>query len=493
MQRAVPVRSEALADLSAEPAFEPWPQSQPRESSREVHDEVATAATTSRPRWWRDQLRRRLLLAADVLVATLVSLATAALAGAGAVWALAVVPCALLAAKLLGLYDADHRAIRHLTVDEFPALVAWGGTAATIAALLVPGHPGGSGFLVVFAAAVVGALAFRSVARWLWRRVTPPERTLVVGEGDLAEAIGRKIELFDDMHMQLRRVTSPQEHIAPTNGIERPGVDGGLDDIDRVVLAWSDARPALIERLLDQCRSREIKLSVVSPFRGRARPAPNLSLVADLPILEYATWDVPRSTTVLKRALDLVVSTTALILLAPLFLVLAIAIKLEDRGPVFFRQSRVGRDGRPFTMLKFRSMAVDAEARLGEVVDLGALDQPMFKLRRDPRVTRCGRLLRRFSLDELPQLVNVLRGDMSLVGPRPEEVQVVERYEPEHRFRLEMKPGVTGPMQVFGRGELTFQERLAVERDYFENISVLRDVHLLAQTMPAVVRGRGAF
>ena len=117
----------------------------------------------------------------------------------------------------------------------------------------------------------------------------------------------------------------------------------------------------------------------------------------------------------------------------------------------------------------------------------------MFKLRPDPRVTRVGRFLRRFSLDELPQLVNVIRGEMSMVGPRPEEVSVADRYQPEHRFRLMVKPGITGPMQVFGRGELTFEERLAVEIDYVENLSLTRDLWLLAQTIPAVVRGTGAF
>ena len=144
-------------------------------------------------------------------------------------------------------------------------------------------------------------------------------------------------------------------------------------------------------------------------------------------------------------------------------------------------------------MVKFRSMDVDAEERLSGLVDLEALPDPMFKLRPDPRITRVGRFLRRFSLDELPQLINVVRGDMSLVGPRPEEVLVADRYQAEHRFRLAVKPGITGPMQVFGRGELSFEERMAVEIDYVENISMTRDIWLLAQTVPAVVRGTGAF
>ena len=259
------------------------------------------------------------------------------------------------------------------------------------------------------------------------------------------------------------------------------------------MLAWSGADPAFVRRLLVNCRRHEIKLSVVSPFRGHARPARRLSQVADLPVLEYNTGDVPRSTAALKRGFDVVVAGAMLLVLAPVLAAVALAIKLDDRGPVLFRQLRAGRNGKPFTIIKFRSMDVDAEERLRGLVDLDALPAPIFKLRWDPRVTRVGRLLRRFSLDELPQLVNVIRGEMSLVGPRPEMVSLTDRYQPEHRFRLAVKPGITGPMQVFGRGELTFDERLAVEIDYVENLSLTRDLWLLVQTVPAVVRGTGAF
>jgi lipopolysaccharide/colanic/teichoic acid biosynthesis glycosyltransferase len=144
-------------------------------------------------------------------------------------------------------------------------------------------------------------------------------------------------------------------------------------------------------------------------------------------------------------------------------------------------------------MYKLRTMKVDAEAKLDELVDIGQLDEPAFKLRNDPRVTRVGALLRRFSIDEVPQLVNVLVGEMSIVGPRPEQVEVVERYTDAERVRLSVKPGVTGPMQVLGRGELTFSERLAVEIQYIENPSLGQDLRILIHTLPAVVRGTGAF
>jgi lipopolysaccharide/colanic/teichoic acid biosynthesis glycosyltransferase len=156
-------------------------------------------------------------------------------------------------------------------------------------------------------------------------------------------------------------------------------------------------------------------------------------------------------------------------------------------------QQRAGLDGKPFRMLKFRTMVDGAHERLAEVVQIDALPEPMFKIRNDPRVTRVGRILRRWSLDELPQLMNVLKGDMSLVGPRPEQLELVDRYREEHRFRLQARPGMTGPMQVFGRGDLDFDERLAVEREYIENLSLGRDFRILLMTLPTVLSGKGAF
>jgi lipopolysaccharide/colanic/teichoic acid biosynthesis glycosyltransferase len=160
---------------------------------------------------------------------------------------------------------------------------------------------------------------------------------------------------------------------------------------------------------------------------------------------------------------------------------------------VVFSQLRAGLNGRPFRMRKFRTMVADAEELLPAIVPFDELSEPVFKLQNDPRVTRVGRLLRRWSLDELPQLVNVLGGEMSLVGPRPEQVELVERYSPEQRQRLAVKPGVTGPMQVYGRGALGLEERMAVEHDYIANLSLGRDIRILAMTASAVFRGKGAF
>jgi lipopolysaccharide/colanic/teichoic acid biosynthesis glycosyltransferase len=169
------------------------------------------------------------------------------------------------------------------------------------------------------------------------------------------------------------------------------------------------------------------------------------------------------------------------------------AIKLDSPGPALFRQTRIGQGGRPFRIFKLRTMVADAEARLPELVDLAALTQPAFKLRADPRITRVGHFLRRWSLDELPQLLNVLAGEMSLVGPRPEEAALVARYTDAQRRRLAVKPGMTGPMQINGRGDLPFDQRLALELDYIEHYTVARDLVILLRTAPAVIRGAGAY
>ncbi len=195
----------------------------------------------------------------------------------------------------------------------------------------------------------------------------------------------------------------------------------------------------------------------------------------------------------LKRGMDLLGAGVGLVLGAPVVILAAVAIKLEDGGAAFFRQVRIGEGGEPFQVLKLRTMAPDAEARLPEVLGQNPLRGPAFKIPDDPRVTTVGRWLRRWSLDEIPQFWNVLAGEMSLVGPRPEEDWVVEQYNDEQRQRLVVKPGLTGPMQVSGRGSLDMDERLALELEYIRGYSLWRDVGILLRTIPAVLRAEGAF
>jgi len=182
-----------------------------------------------------------------------------------------------------------------------------------------------------------------------------------------------------------------------------------------------------------------------------------------------------------------------LLLLAPLFFGLALAVRLSSPGPVFHRQTRHGRHNRPFTMWKFRTMVADAEARREQLSTANESEGPMFKMRRDPRVTRVGHALRRTSLDELPQLLNVLRGDMSLVGPRPPLPDEVSRYDERELRRLAVRPGLTGLWQVSGRSDLSWQETVSLDLWYVDNWSVATDMGLLARTVRAVTDGRGAY
>jgi len=443
---------------------------------------------------WRDALLRRMLATADLLAVFAGSLSVGlAIEGrlSFVVWSAGFVPMWLVIAKVVGLYDRDQRSLRHLTVDEVPSILTWSliGTAGLALLLAVAPASDLSAGTAMRLAVVVGISAFllRAIARIVWRRMTPPDRVSIVGEGALVLAASRKLELFPDMHAVV--VDERSEVLLE----DLRGSPDYLRGVDRILLATSSLDEELIAELVAFCRRRQVKLSVVPPARGMFGTAVELNHVADLPVMEYNTWDVSRSTVFLKRLLDVTISSIVLVLLSPILLLISVLILLDGGRPVVFAQHRVGQNGKPFRMLKFRTMVQNAEALLPQLVAFDELSPPMFKLAPDPRVTHIGRVLRRTSLDELPQLVNVLRGDMSLVGPRPEQVELVERYAEQDRFRLIVKPGMTGPMQVYGRGNLTFEERLAVEREYVENISIGRDFRILAMTVAPVVSGRGAF
>jgi exopolysaccharide biosynthesis polyprenyl glycosylphosphotransferase len=441
---------------------------------------------------WRDALLRRLVAAADLAAATLALLVvTGSLAERDKLLRAAVfLPACLVIAKVSGLYDRDQRALRHLTVDEAPRLLfaAVGATFALATVLVLTRGPPlklGEGAML---ALVTASLAFllRAVARFVWRRATPPQRIAIVGDGPAGAAVRRKLELFDDIHAE---VVHTQPRLSTQ---ELRGDPAWFSDVERVIVVSSSVDDDVVRRLVAIGRRRRVKVSVVPSVAGMFGTAVTLNHVADLPVIEYHTWDVSRSTLFLKRCLDIVVSLTLLLLLLPLFAVTALLIKRGSPGPVLFRQQRAGLEGRPFWMLKFRTMVADAEELLPQLVSFEGLAEPVFKLENDPRTTPTGCWLRRWSVDELPQLLNVLRGEMSLVGPRPEQLELVALYSPEQRDRLRVKPGLTGPMQVYGRGRLSLAERLAVEREYIENLTIARDLRILTLTLPAVLDGRGA-
>jgi exopolysaccharide biosynthesis polyprenyl glycosylphosphotransferase len=465
----------------------------PHRDPRGTLDSAPRQDVRDRSPWWRDALLRRLLALADAGAALLVGLCYVfgPLGAPHAYWIGALIPAWVVLAKLHGLYDRDQRALRTLTVDELPRICLWGLSSTICMTMLISVVDTEalkvSTIVTTWIVACGSAFTLRSVMRSLWRLLTPPERALIVGCGPLAEAARRKLHLFPDIHIHVVDESVSVDARETLRKILKHR------QIERLILASEAIDEGLIADLLSECRKRRVKLSVVPPVRAMFGTAVQLDNVADLPFLQYNTWDVSRSTLLLKRAIDICVSLTALVLLAPVGALVAVAIRLDTGGPIIFAQRRAGHLGRPFRMFKFRTMIENAEELLVELVRFDELDEPVFKLRDDPRVTRVGRFLRRTSVDELPQLVNVLRGDMSLVGPRPEQVELVERYGLEERVRLAVRPGLTGPMQVSGRGELTMDERLAVEREYIENLALGRDLRILAMTMPAVLGARGAF
>lgn len=441
----------------------------------------------------RDSLLRRMLATGDVLAVLFGSLSLGFLGGSNVsalFWSIALIPVWLLLATILGLYERDQRSIRHLTVDETPLLAIWVLLVTTSVALFLYSATltqlslaDGARFVLVL---FVASVALRSLSRRLWRGVTPTERTVIIGSGHLASSTHAMMNLFPDVHIEV--VAFYPELEIQTEG---EGSDWWLS-IDRIIIA-KPVDESHMKAITALGRRRRIKVGIIPPDCSLSGTAVHLDRVPELSIVEYRAREVTRSTLLIKRAFDIVFGAFLLTLSAPFAALIALAIRLDSPGSPIYVQRRVGLKGRSFRMFKFRTMVRDAEQQLEKLVAIGSLPEPVFKLQDDPRVTRVGHLLRRWSLDELPQLINVAVGQMSLVGPRPEQVEIVERYTDAQRIRLQVRPGLTGPMQVYGRGDLNFEERLAVERDYIENLSLRRDLHILRRTVAAVIGGRGAF
>jgi exopolysaccharide biosynthesis polyprenyl glycosylphosphotransferase len=478
----------------------------PPKAAKSGRSRLVDSAEGSRQRG--AQLRR--LLATGDWLAMVASLcfATAATSSANVAtlfWAVLFSPVWVLVVKLHGLYDHDHRRIRHSTLDELPALVSASalGTLALdgLVALTPAGALTSSTAILVGVLVFAGSFTMRAAIRFSWQRMTGVAVGLVIGPSAVADRVARRIATHPEARLQLAGYLAPADAEAEAAAV-LPRL-GTVDDIARVaqeqgierviVTEQLDLGEAAAESLIEECKIAGLGLTFLPRHYGLLGPGIELNRLAELPVLDFRFSDPPRSTIAMKRTMDIVLSAFLLALLSPLLLAIAAAILLDTGRPVLFKQRRAGKDGRPFTMIKFRTMVADAEERLAGLVDLAKLEEPAFKIPDDPRVTRVGRFLRRTSLDELPQLANVLGGSMSLVGPRPEEEAVVALYDERQRARLGVKPGVTGPMQVYGRSDLTFEERLAMERDYLDNLSIITDLAILMRTPAAIVRGEGAY
>jgi exopolysaccharide biosynthesis polyprenyl glycosylphosphotransferase len=406
----------------------------------------------------------------------------------GITWAtLAVPPLFVLLCKTLGLYERDEHLIHKTTLDEMPALFG----IATLTALLLVFSDGlffTSGLsrgeaAVLWILLFVLLICMRSLARWTTTRVLPPERCLLVGDPRRASIFREKLGLNTPPRAELvgyvPAAFGDLEPLLVAKSIDRvviaPPADGGGDDLLYIIR---------------ELKSQGVKVSVLPEASRMAGSSVEQDYLNGLTLLGVKRFEIGKSSQLIKRAIDLVVSSAALVVLAPVLAVTALAIKLDSRGPVLFRQVRAGRRGEPFEMLKFRSMVDGADGLKDELRHLNEAEG-IFKIANDPRITRVGRLLRRVHLDEVPQLINVLRGEMSLVGPRPLPLDEDRAIRGWYRDRLEVPPGITGYWQVLGSSRIPLEEMVKLDYLYIANWSIWSDLKLMLRTVPVVVNRRG--
>ena len=344
----------------------------------------------------------------------------------------------------------------------------------------------------------VGRTVTRSV---LHRNKELRQRTVILGSGVVAGQLFEKIR--NNSQFGLDPVGIVDEDISAAGTPDLPRLGGFSDlreiidaqNIDRVIIAFSRVSHEEMLKAIRSCRDAGVAVDVIPRLFEFLDGVRSLDQIGGLPLLSIGVPVLGSSMVAAKRILDIVGSSVLILAFSPLMIATAIGIKVGSKGPVFFRQPRAGRWNRSFNLIKFRSMYIDAEQRKSDFDGMNEADDGvMFKIREDPRVTPIGRFIRRFSIDELPQLFNVLKGEMSLVGPRPlifTEAGALEEHW--HLRRLELRPGITGPWQVYGRSQSPFQEMVRFDYQYVAGWSLARDLELLLATLPAVLSGRGAY
>jgi exopolysaccharide biosynthesis polyprenyl glycosylphosphotransferase len=469
----------------------------------EPEGRVATLTHSGRA----DSALKRLLATGD-MIAVLASLTVALTlpgrpnAGLRVLWGLAALPLMAVLFKVYGLYDRDVKRISHSTVDDLPWLfhaTIIGGLALWLYAKVSPMKRLDFAEIVLFGSLAMGSVTIaRYIVRSVSARLVAPGPALLVGGGEMASLLVTKLAAHPEYRLKVvgvlagRRVASSSLQGLPTLGsteqLERVAAQYRAT---RVIVSPGQIDDLELEELLRRCRALSLKVSVLPQLSDVLGPAVEIDDVEGVTVLGVNPPWLPRSSRALKRAMDITLATMLLVLFAPLMAIVAIAIKLDSRGSIFFGQERVGKRGRRFRLLKFRTMTPDAEQRRAELLEQ-SIDPHWLKLDHDPRITRVGRRLRRLSLDELPQLWNVLRGEMSLVGPRPlidADDQLVEGWA---RRRLDLTPGITGYWQVLGRTRIPFEEMVKLDYLYVMNWSLWSDLRLILRTLPVIISGRGA-
>jgi exopolysaccharide biosynthesis polyprenyl glycosylphosphotransferase len=456
-----------------------------------VKRDEATVAQRSRK---RDAIFRRSLALADVIGALIALLLTQLVAGIGE-QPLQLYLCVLavvLVSKVIGLYDRDELLIGKATLNEIPALFQLSTVYALVVTTLAAttSNPFSAGTIVLlWGLLFVSSIIARATARQICRKTTAPERCLVLGDIEQAHDVRAKFRNHESIHgeviaflpFQSFELGRKRDDDFARYVIER--------NINRVIVTQDDSS----ERVLETVRYFKeygVKVSVLPNILQVVGSSVEFDEIHGTTMLGVRSFGLSRSSQLLKRAFDLVSGLLVTVVFAPLLAAIALAIKLDSRGPVLFAQTRVGQDGLRFRMYKFRTMFDGADRLRAELADRNQTDG-LFKIKDDPRVTRVGKFLRRTSLDELPQLINVVRGEMSLVGPRPLVEDEDSQVEGWHRRRLHLMPGMTGAWQIMGNTRVPLREMVMMDYLYIVNWSLWADVKILIRTAGHVLGRRG--
>jgi exopolysaccharide biosynthesis polyprenyl glycosylphosphotransferase len=465
----------------------------------------------------RGWLVRRVLLLADVLGLILAfAVAEVAFGAESDIWLqtllfAVMLPAWIVLAKIYGLYDRDEQRTDHTTIDDVVGVFHFVTTGVWLSFLLrwvaAPGSPDIAKLFTFWVIALAFVTFGRSAGRtWCHTRITYLQNTLIVGAGEVGQTIARKIVQHPEYGINLVGFVDAQplerrrqiEHVAVLGGTERLPDIVRLFDIERVIVAFSNESHETLFEWIRQLRDLDVQIDIVPRLFEMIGLNVGIHMVEGLPVLGLPPAKMARSSRLLKRAIDFTVAAIGLLITAPLFAYIAFRIKRDSPGPVFFRQTRLGMNMREFTLMKFRTMKVetdDAPHReyIASVMtsQIGPESDGLFKLTREDSVTKVGRWLRRTSLDELPQLINVLRGDMSLVGPRPCIPYETESFAPHHFERFLVPAGITGFWQVTARARASFREALEMDVAYARSCSLGLDLTLMLRTLRHVFGQRG--
>ncbi len=480
-------------DVDISPVWETIPQAGSRSPGRQES-------------WRRDTRLRRALAFTDVVAAYVALLVAGYLVPGGSVTpgvaVLLVAPLAIVMSKALGLYDRDQYVVRRTTVDEIPSILQLSTFYALFVwlseSVLLRGFLTRPQVFALLATHVTMLLAGRWLARSALLAATSPERCLVVGPADTARRTARKLADSPGVKVTVVGYLSPSAEWP-----DSPSPDPWLGDlraltgmiaelaVERVIIVPDSHDQQEVIDGIRLIKALGVKVSVVPRLLEVVGSAAVYDDVDGITLLGVRQYGLSKSSAALKRAMDISGSLLGILVLSPLMMLLAVAVKLGSPGPALFHQVRIGRRGRRFEMLKFRTMVDDAEQIKDRLREHNEAEGGLFKITNDPRITRVGRFLRRTSLDELPQLLNVLRGDMSLVGPRPlivDEDVLIEGWE---RRRLTVKPGMTGLWQIFGSSRIPMPEMVKIDYLYGANWSIWLDIKILLRTVPYMLRRRG--